>query len=81
MLDKLTFTAYAFRILKDDPDIFSDFDRLLIHRVMTQGDAHLTEAEMDKFEEISVRAYEALLGGKDGVVHRSYIRHLMRCSQ
>lgn len=64
MLDKFTFTAYAFRILKDDPDVFSDFDRLLIHRVMTQGDALLTEAEMDKFDEISARAYKVLLNGK-----------------
>lgn len=64
MLDKFTFTAYAFRVLKDDPDVFSDFDRILIHRVMTQGDAHLSAEEMDKFDEISARAYKVLLNGK-----------------
>jgi hypothetical protein len=65
MLDKFTFTAYAFRILKDDPKVFDDFDRLLIHRVMTQGDALMTEAEMDKFDELTERAYKHLIRNKE----------------
>lgn len=65
MLDKFTFTAYAFRILKDDPEVFNDFDRLLIHRVMTQGDALMSKEEMEKFDELSHRAYNRLLNIKE----------------
>lgn len=60
MLDKYTFVAYAYRNLKDRDDLFSPFDRLLIHRFMTQGDALMSDEEMEKFNEISSRIMKEL---------------------
>ena len=61
MLDKFTFIAYAFRVLKDDPKVFNPFDRYLIHRAMTKGNSVLTKEEEERFEDLQEIAYKALL--------------------
>lgn len=60
MLDKFTFTAYAFRILKDT-EFFSVFDRILIHKAMTKGDSTLTEEESIKFDLLVDKVYRHML--------------------
>lgn len=63
-MDRFTFVAYAFRVLKDT-DLFNDFDRILIHKVMTKGNALLSKEEEEKFDFLALKAYRKMLNLDD----------------